>query len=132
MKLSIDMPTHAQVDRRFLWVVLAFGMAAIWGGSYWLQQGEIAIRSTDAAQRSAPVARHASAPDAAARIAGDHPLFYPLCIAWLGLGGTMLALATAALIRGKIWLDVLSAWSLAAVLPLGFLTLAVVYLFKSS
>ena len=28
---------NAGVDRRFLFAVLAFGVAAIWGGSYWLK-----------------------------------------------------------------------------------------------
>src|SRR5689334_7192941 len=41
-----------QVDRRLLWVVVAFGAAAIWGGGYWLTQGEIAIRHSEADRRS--------------------------------------------------------------------------------
>jgi hypothetical protein len=65
------------------------------------------------------------------RIASDHVLFYPFCVAWIGLGVTMLTLSIAAVIRRQVWLDVLAFWSLAAALPLGFLTILTSMLTKS-
>lgn len=129
MNWKMTWKVNTNVDRRFLWAVLAFGAAAIWGGSYWLSEGEIAIRQADSARR--PVVATSSPGAVAGRIAGDHVLFYPFCAAWIGLGITIVTLATAALIRGRVWLDVLAFWSAAAILPLGFLTVLTAMLVKS-
>ena len=128
MNWKMNWTMNAGVDRRLLFVVLAFGAAAIWGGSYWLKEGEIAIRQGNSGRH--PVATTSSPGQVAGRIAGDHVLFYPFCAAWIGLGATMVTLATAALIRGQVWLDILSFWSLAAILPLGFLTVLTAILVK--
>jgi hypothetical protein len=85
---------NTKPDRRLLWAVLAFGAAAIWGGSYWLQQGEIAIRQTASGRQR--VVATASPAEVAGRIAGDHVLFYPFCAAWIGLGVAIVTLRTAA------------------------------------
>ena len=128
MNWKMTWTMNAVVDRRLLFVVLAFGAAAIWGGSYWLKEGEIAIRHSNSGRRQA--VKKSSPGEVAGWIAGDHVLFYPFCAAWIGLGVTMVTLATAALIRGQRWLDVLSFWSLAAILPLGFLTVLTAILVK--
>ena len=128
MNWKMNWSMNAGVDRRFLFVVLAFGAAAIWGGSYWLKEGEIAIRHSNSGRRQA--VKTSSPGEVAGRITGDHVLFYPFCAAWIGLGVTMVTLTTAALIRGQRWLDVLSFWSLAAILPLGFLTVLTAILVK--
>jgi hypothetical protein len=130
MNLKIEWPANKGVDRRRLLVVLAFGVAAIWGGSYWLTQGEIVIRQGESKRRPAPVVTSAKSNEVTGRIAGDHLLFYPFCAAWIALGATMVTLTTAALVRGKSWLDILAFWSLAAVLPLGFLTVLTAILVK--
>jgi hypothetical protein len=129
MSWKISWTMNAGVDRRFLWAVLAFGAAAIWGGSYWLNEGEIAIRQHSGGRR--PVVTTSSPGEVAGRIAGDHVLFYPFCAAWIGLGATIVTLSTAALIRRKVWLDVLAYWSCATILPLGFLTVLTAILVKS-
>ena len=128
MSWKITWTLNRRVDRCYLFVVLAFGAAAIWGGGYWLNEGEIVIRNGNWDRRQAVTT---STPgEVAGRIAGDHVLFYPVCGAWIGLGITMATLATAALIRGKVWLEVLSFWSLAAALPLGLLTVLTAILVK--
>jgi hypothetical protein len=121
MGWKINWTMHSGADRRLLFVVLAFGAAAMWGGRYWLREGEIAIRRGNGAMK--PVVTTSSSGEVAGRIPGDHVLFYPFCAAWIGLGASMVTLATAALVRGKVWLDVLSFWSLAAILPLGVVTI---------
>jgi hypothetical protein len=129
MSWQMSWSINRRVDRRYLFVVLAFGAAATCGGGYWLNEGEIVIRNGNRGRRPAVTA--SSPGEVAGRIAGDHVLFYPVCAAWIGLGATMTTLATAALIRGKIWLEVLAFWSLAALLPLGFLTVLIAILVKS-
>jgi hypothetical protein len=129
MSWKMTWAVNTGVDRRFLWAVLAFGAAAIWGGSYWLKEGEIAIRQHNSGRR--PVVTTSSPGEVTGRIAGDHVLFHPFCAAWIGLGVTIVTLSTAALIRGKVWLDVLAFWSGAAILPLGFLTVLTAILVKS-
>jgi hypothetical protein len=128
MNWNLTWTVNTNVDRRFLFAVLAFGAAAIWGGSYWLSQGEIAIRQANSTRR--PVVATSNPGAVVGRIAGDHVLFYPVCAAWVGLGVTIMTLATAAIIRGKVWLDVLAFWSAAALLPLGFLTVLTAMLVK--
>jgi hypothetical protein len=128
MKWKMEWTMNSGVDRRFLFVVLAFGAAAIWGGSYWVNEGEIAIRQGNSAKR--PLVTTSSPGEVAGRITGEHVLFYPFCAAWIGLGVTMVTLSTTALIRGNLWLDVLSYWSLAAILPLGFVTVLTAILVK--
>lgn len=128
MSWKINWTVNTNADRRLLFVVLAFGAAAIWGGSYWLKEGEIAIRQSSRSRY--PVAMTSHPGEVTGRIAGDHVLFYPFCAAWIGLGLTMVTLTAAALIRGQVWLDVLAFWSLAAILPLGFLTILTAILVK--
>jgi hypothetical protein len=128
MGWQITWTRNAGIDRRYLFVVLAFGAAAIWGGIHWLREGEITIRQGNRNQQAvAP----SSEGKVAGRIPGEHVLFYPFCAAWIGLGITMVTLTIAAFIRRQERLDRLSFWSLAAVLPLGFLTVLAAILVKS-
>jgi hypothetical protein len=60
----------------------------------------------------------------AGTIAADRALFYPLCITWIALGLSMIALATLSFFTfNETWLK-LSAYSCLAILLLAFTTVA--------
>jgi hypothetical protein len=79
-------------DRLLVLVVFIFGLAAIGGSSYWLNEGSITIRQ---GQRGGSVAPANPNAPIAGQIAGDHFLFYPVCAVWELLGASMVILSNA-------------------------------------
>jgi hypothetical protein len=118
----------SQLDKRFLIVVLVFGIAGACAGFHWLSSGNIAIRQggarigvggalpRPAPQRSAPVA---------GSIGVNGVLYYPLCVTWIALGVSMVALSVLAFFSSNDLLLKLSAFSCLAFLLLAFATVAV-------
>jgi hypothetical protein len=86
-----------EADKRFLIVVLVFGIVGTAAGVRWLSHGEIVVRRgqtrVGVGQSRPPPAPRPAAP-AAGRIGGDHALFYPICLAWVALGVSMVALSS--------------------------------------
>ena len=113
-----------------LWVILAvfvFGILGASAGVYWLSTGNIVIRQGESysgprARGPRPVPR----PDApvAGSIGAGNVIFYPLCLAWIGLGVAMVALSALAVVRSQVLYFVLSALSCLAFLLLAFGTVA--------
>jgi hypothetical protein len=103
----------------FLLFVLVFGVVAIGASVHWFNEGSIVIRSNDNVN-AAKTGRPAGPP--AGVIAGDHVMYYPLCIAWGALGAMMLLFAAAAALTGQLPFFKLAAYACAAILPLGFAT----------
>ena len=118
--------TNEKPDKRFLIVVLVFGLAASGASAHWLNSGEIAIRS--GAAEGAP--QHGGR--IVGQIAGDRVLFYPICIAWALLGVTMIALSGLAFVRNETVLMKLSAYACAALLLLVMTTSLAAWLLKPS
>jgi len=114
-------------DKRFLIVVLVFGIVGTAAGVRWLSRGEIVIRRGEGrvsvgAGRPPPAPRPAGR--AAGRIGGDHVFYHPICVAWVALGVSMVALSALAFFTANITCLKLSAYSCLAVLLPGFATLA--------
>ena len=117
----------SQPDKRFLIVVLVFGIVGTAAGVRWLSHGEIVVRRgqtrVGVGQGRPPPAARPAGP-AAGRVGGDHLLYYPICVAWIALGASMVALAALSFFTGNVTCLKLSAYSCLAVLLLGFATLA--------
>lgn len=119
-------------DKRFLLIaVLIFGVLGAVAGLRWLTSGSIVIREertpiSIGGEHSRPVP-HDNA-RVAGKISADHALYYPLCVAWIGLGASMVGLAALAFLTGRILLLKLSSYSCLAFLLLGFGTVAVALL----
>jgi len=115
-------------DKRFLLIaVLIFGGLGTTAGIRWLTSGSIVIREREThigigGGDSRPV------PQSNAPVAGiigvGHLLYYPLCVAWIGLGASMVGLAALSFLTGRTLFLKLSAFSCLAFLLLGFGTLA--------
>ena len=118
-----------QPDKRLLIiVVLVFGIVATAASTRWLSTGAIVIRKgttrVGVGQSPPRPGPQPNAP-AAGRIAADHALYYPLCITWIALGLSMVALPTLWFFTSnERWLK-LSAYSCLAILLLAFTTVAV-------
>ena len=109
-------------DKRFLIAALIFGIAATGAGVQWLSAGEIVIRGGRPRSRSVSV--QPSSQEVAGRIQRGDLLYYPLCSAWITLGTSMITNSIMAFFTARVLYAKLSAYSLAAVLPLGFTTVA--------
>jgi hypothetical protein len=116
-----------QPDKRFLIFVLVFGIVGTAAGVRWLSGGSITIR--EGATRvgvGGPPPR--PVPQGDARVAGsiesDDLLYYPLCVTWIALGGSMVILSGLAFFLSKTLYFKLAAFSCLAFLLLGFGTLA--------
>jgi hypothetical protein len=112
----------------FLIAVLVFGLAGTAAGVRWLAKGEIVIREgrsrTGVGGRGTPSATPQGGGRVAGHIRSDHALYYPLCVTWVGLGVSMITFAALSFFSSNGLYPRLAAYSLAAVLPLGFGTLA--------
>jgi len=123
-------PRASRADKR--WVILAvfvFGIVGVCAGFHWLSTGEIVIRQGEShsgrasySGRRAAVPRPASRPDApvAGSIASGNVLFYPLCVLWIGLGVSMVALSALCAFSSKVLYFILAAFSCLALLLLAF------------
>jgi hypothetical protein len=106
-----------QSDKRFLIIAaLVFGLVTTAVSVRWLNTGEIVIRRDN---ERGPVV---------GRITSDHAMFYPVCAAWVLYGVSMLVLPPLAYFRRDEFLMKLTAYTLAAILPLGFATVLVAWL----
>lgn len=113
-----------QSDKRVLLIAaLVFGLAATAASAQWLSSGEIVIR-----QGTSQGVQPTTQGPVAGRIQSDHALFYPVCAAWGLLGLAMLVLTPLAYFRNDEFLMKLSAYTCAAILPLGFATVLVAWL----
>jgi hypothetical protein len=113
-----------QSDKRILLIAaLAFGFAATAASVRWLNIGEIVIR-----QNTSDKTQATTEGPVTGRITSSNPLFYPVCGAWGLFGLTMLVLTPLAYFRNNEFLLRLSAYVCAAILPLGFGTVLVVWL----
>lgn len=110
------MNENEPVDKRFLIVVLIFGLSTGGGTAQWLQSGEIALRSTSRGQ----VAPTAAAPFA--RIPRQHVLFYPVCTMGALLATSMIVFPVLAFIRNDHQMGRLCAYSCVALLVFAFAT----------
>jgi hypothetical protein len=116
-----------QPDKRFLIVVLVFGVVGTLAGVRWLSSGSIVIREgktqVGVAAGARPPAARGNSP-VAGIIQREDLLYYPLCIAWIGLGTSMITLPALWLCcRNEVYAR-LSAYSCLAILLLGFATVA--------
>ncbi len=114
-----------QSQKRWLIVVtLAFGLAGSAAAIRWLSTGEIVIRkgATRVGARAPASTRPQPQGPVAGRIERSDLPFYPLCLSWLGLGLSMMALPVLAFFTSNEMFLRLSAYSCVAVLILGFLT----------
>ena len=118
----------SQHDKRFLMIAaLIFGVLGSAAGINWLTSGSIVIRqrgirigvgggdARPVPQGNAPVA---------GTIGPGNVLYYPLCVAWIGLGASMIGLAALSFFTGRTFFLKLSAYSCLAFLLLGFGTVA--------
>jgi hypothetical protein len=126
MKLEVTTPSGPP-DKRFLIVVLVFGIAGTCASGRWLQTGSIEIRGggtrvgVGGGGLPRPNPQHRG-PVAGRIEANNDWQFYPLCLAWIGLGVSMIVLGTLAWMTSNVSLLKLSAWSCAVVLLLGATT----------
>jgi hypothetical protein len=113
-----------QSDKRMLLIAaLVFGLVATAVSVRWLNTGEIVIRRGTRQEVQATTVG-----PVVGRIKSDHAMFYPVCAAWGLLGVSMLVLTPVAYFRNDEFLMKLSAYTCAAILPLGFATVAVAWL----
>jgi len=121
-------PKASRADKR--WVILAvfvFGILGVCAGFHWLSTGQIVIRQGESySGRRAAVPRPAPRPDApvAGSIASGNVLFYPLCVTWIGLGVSMVALSALCALNSIVLHFRLLACSCLAFLLLAFGTVA--------
>ena len=108
----------------FLLAVLVFGLCAICASGSWLNEGKITIRGKPGRGATAPLASGR----AVGEIRAEHPLYYPVIATWLLLGVALLGLAPCAWLTQDERLMKASAYTLAAILPLGFLTVGLAML----
>jgi hypothetical protein len=115
-----------QSDKRWLMIAaVVFGIVSMAVSAHWVQTGEIVIR-----QGSKQRVRTAAEGPVVGRIKSDQLLFYPVCAAWALLGMAMLVLSLLGYFGHNEIFMRLSAFSLAAVLPLGFGTVFLAWLVK--
>jgi hypothetical protein len=124
ISFSVETPKSNPAGRRLaLIAALIFGVLAAGAGGTWLSSGSIVIRGGEVHSGSArnlhPAASPTDAPVAGV-IRNNNLLFYPLCLSWLGLGVTMVALALLSLFTSSLVYPRLSAWSCLALLLLAF------------
>jgi|GEM_PF-6556942 len=121
-------PRASRSDK--LWLIIAvfvFGILGASAGVHWLSTGNIVIRQGESySGRRAGVPRPAPRPDApvAGSIASDNVLYYPLCVTWIGLGVSMVALSALSVFSTNVLYRILSACSCLAFLLLAFGTVA--------
>jgi len=108
----------APPDKRFLLMVLIFGLVAAGASGRWLTSGEIVIRGGKA--------HGAPAPSGHSRVEGtiprDHVLFYLVAISWGLLRVTMVTLAALAYFKSDHHLAKLCAYCCVAILTMRFAT----------
>jgi len=130
MQFSVETPKpNPSAGRLALIVALIFGILGTGAGVNWLSSGSIVIRGGQARSGPArslrtPPPSQSDAPVAGA-IRSTHLLFYPLCLAWIGLGVSMVGLSTFAFFSSTTLYHRLSAFSCLAFLLLAFGTVAV-------
>jgi hypothetical protein len=110
-----------QPNKLFLIVVFVFGLEGTAAGAHWLSSGSIAIRQ-GGARIGVGGGGPRPVPQGNARVAGrigaNHALYYPLCVAWVGLGVSMVGLAALSFFAPRPLFLKLSAYSCLAVLLL--------------
>jgi hypothetical protein len=112
-------------DSWFLIAVLVFGVLGICVGGRWIAEGSIVIRKGGTrVGRAATPPRPAPKGAVAGTIESSDLLFYPICLAWISLGLTMLTMLSLAIFTRNLIFYRLAAYSLASVLVLGFSTVA--------
>jgi hypothetical protein len=120
-QLTREMPITTQPDKRFLIVVFVFGIVAACVGIHWLRAGAIVIRGgesrTGVGETLPPPAPQRGAP-VAGSIGHNSVLYYPLCVAWVGLGVSMVALSVLSFLSSNDLLLRLYAFSCLAILLL--------------
>jgi hypothetical protein len=128
IQFSVETPKpNPAAGRLMLIVALVFGVLGTGAGVNWLRTGSIEIRGGQV--RSGP-ARSLRTPPAAsdAPVAGairsSHLLFYPLCLTWMGLGLSMIALSTWSIFSSTVLYHRLSAYSCLVFFLLAFGTVA--------
>ena len=104
----------SQPDKRLLIGVLFFGIAAVWTGSDGLSAGNFVIYESQSSG-SGPVA---------GVIGADNVLYYPLCVTWLVLGVSMIALSALSFFSSNASYLKLSSFSLLAFMLLAGGTVA--------
>jgi hypothetical protein len=117
----------SQPDKRFLIVVLIFGIVGACAGSYWLSSGSIVIRqggSRSGVGGKLPPPRPQSGARVAGNIGANDALYYPLCVLWVGLGVAMVALSALSFLSSNVLYLKLSAYSCLAILLLAGATVA--------
>jgi hypothetical protein len=119
-----------QQDRRFLIAVLVFGIVGTAAGARWLHTGEIVIRkgTARAGRGGGAVPVQSSQGPVSGRIGADQLLFYPVCLTWITLGVSMIALSVICFFSSRVLFWKLSSFSCLGVLVLGFATVGAAYL----
>ena len=108
-------------DKRFLIFVLIFGIVGTAAGIRWLASGSIEIRQ---GSPNRIVTSAASEKPAVGKIVRGDVLYYPLCLAWIGLGSAMIALPALAFFTSRELYARLAAYCCVGILLLGFATVA--------
>ena len=112
-----------------LWLIIAafvFGIGGASAGFHWLSTGNIVIRQGEYSGRRAGVPQPAPRPDApvAGSIGAGNVLYYPLCVTWIALGVSMVAVSALCVFSAKVLYLKLTAFSCLAILLLAFGTVA--------
>ncbi len=117
----------SQPDKRFLIVVVIFGVLGASAGYHWLSAGAIVIRE-GGARIGVGGGLPPPVPQRGARVAGsignNDVLYYPLCATWIGLGVSMVALSVLSFFSSNVLFCKLSAYSCLAFVLLAFGTVA--------
>jgi hypothetical protein len=113
-------------DKRFLIAVLVFGIVGTGAGFNWLSVGRIVIRQGSTRVGVGPLPRPNPQEKGwvAGVIEGDDLLYYPLCLAWVALGVSMVTLTALGYFSANELFLKLAAYSCVGVLLLGFGTVA--------